>query len=65
MERYEKYKYDKNNLIELKETDTFGDIVTTTCKFEYVFDKNYNWIEQVKYINGEKLYVWKRQITYW
>lgn len=59
------YKYDKNNLIELKETDTFGDIVTTTCKFEYVFDEKNNWIEQVKYINGEKLYVWKRKIVYW
>lgn len=60
-----KYKYDNNNLIELAETDTFGGTVTTNCKFEYVFDENKNWIEQIKYINGEKLYVWKRKINYY
>lgn len=61
-----KYEYDKdNNLIELKETETFEKTVTSTCKFEYVFDENKNWIEQTKYINGEKLYVWKRKIIYY
>ncbi len=35
------------------------------CKFEYTFDDKNNWTEQVKYINGEKLYVWKRKINYY
>lgn len=59
-----KYKYDQNNIIELKETEAFGKTVTKTCKFEYVFDDQKNWIEQTKYVNGEKLYVWKRKIKY-
>ncbi len=60
-----KYKYDNTNLIELSVTETFGETVTTNCKFEYVYDENKNWIEQTKYINGEKLYVWKRKINYY
>jgi hypothetical protein len=59
------YKFNQNNLIELKEIDTFGEIIDTTCKFEYTFDDKNNWTEQVKYINGEKLYVWKRKINYY
>ena len=34
-------------------------------RYHYVFDEKNNWIEQVKYINGVKLYVWKRKIVYW
>lgn len=60
-----KYKYDQNNLIELTVTQTFGETFTATCKFEYVFDEKNNWIEQIKYVNGEKLYVWKRKIEYY
>lgn len=60
-----KYKYDNYNLIMLVETESFEKTVTTNCRFEYIFDENKNWIEQTKYINGEKLYVWKRKINYY
>lgn len=60
-----KYKYDNDNLIELSVTETWGKIKTIICKFEYVFDDKNNWVEQSKIINGEKLYVWKRKITYY
>lgn len=60
--RIENYVYDYKNLTKLIYQEDSRKVV---CKFEYVFDEKNNWIEQVKYINGEKLYVWKRQITYW
>lgn len=60
-----KYKYDQNNIVELIVMSTFGETRTTTCKFEYVFDDKNNWVEQVKYIDGKKLYVWKRKIRYY
>ena len=60
-----KYKYDQNNLVELTLTETFGKTRTTTCKFEYFFDNKKNWVKQVKYIDGKKLYVWKRKIRYY
>jgi hypothetical protein len=59
-----KYKYDEEYIIELIETNTFDKPITNKCSFEYKFDNKSNWIEQSKYINGKKLYVWKRKIIY-
>ncbi|MFD2891141.1 hypothetical protein ACFS5J_03825 [Flavobacterium chuncheonense] len=57
-----KYIYDKENLIELQINEgSFKSV----CRFEYFFDEKKNWIEQTKTVNGEKLYVWKRKITYY
>lgn len=33
--------------------------------FTYKYDKQNNWIEQTKSIDGKKLFIWKRQITYY
>ena len=60
-----KYKYDKENIVELIVTEIFDKPITTKCSFEYKFDDKNNWIEQSKYINGKKLYVWKRKIRYY
>ena len=60
-----KYKYDKENIVELIVTEIFDKPITTKCSFEYKFDDKNNWIEQLKYINGKKLYVWKRKIIYY
>ena len=60
-----KYKYDKENIVELIVTEIFDKPITTKCSFEYKFDDKNNWIEQSKYINGKKLYVWKRKIIYY
>ena len=38
--------------------------ITTQVDFEYVFDNNKNWIEQIKSVNGKKLYIWKRELEY-
>lgn len=35
-----------------------------TIEFDYVFDEQNNWIKQSKSVNGEKLYVWTREIEY-
>ena len=32
--------------------------------FKYVFDKQNNWVKLTKFINGKKLYSWKRKIKY-
>jgi predicted metal-dependent phosphoesterase TrpH len=42
-----------------------GGLVFLAHPFEYKFDDKNNWIEQSKYINGKKLYVWKRKIIYY
>lgn len=34
-------------------------------KFEYKYDDSNNWIEQSKYVNGRKLFIWKREIEYY
>ncbi|WP_320814638.1 hypothetical protein [Flavobacterium sp.] len=60
--RVENYVYDEKNLIGLIYHE---DNKKVECKFEYTFDDKNNWTEQVKYINGEKLYVWKRKINYY
>ena len=60
-----KYKYDKENIVELIVTEIFDKPITTKCSFEYKFDDKNNWIEQSKYINGKKIYVWKRKIIYY
>lgn len=36
----------------------------TEVEFVHEFDENKNWIKQTKSVNGEKLYVWTREITY-
>lgn len=59
-----KYIYKNGYISELKEIDAFDNIVTTICTFEYKFDNKNNWIEQIKAVNGERLYVLKRDIIY-
>ena len=38
---------------------------TSIIEFEYVFDEYGNWIKQLKTINGEKLFIWSREIEYY
>lgn len=60
----------KNNLIEkLYYLDTWGkekdNLKPTIITFKYKFDKQKNWTECVKNVNGKDLYVWKREIKYY
>lgn len=57
-----KYFYDKKGLIE-KVFYVVGD-KKTIIEFEYKFDEENNWIEQLKIINGEPLYLRRRDIKY-
>ena len=59
------FKYVGDILSELVGVIKYEDYRSFTCKFEYTFDDKKNWIEIVKYVNGEKLYVWKRKIIYY
>lgn len=34
-------------------------------QFEYKYDSYNNWIEQSKFVNGKKLFIWKREIEYY
>ena len=57
------YFYDKNgNIIKLIYTEMNK---PTVVEFEYKFDNQNNWIEQIKSIDGEKLFVWTRTIEYY
>lgn len=56
------YFYDKNgNQIKLIYTEKNNPV---TVEFEYEFDSQKNWTKQIKTVNGEKLYVWTREIEY-
>ena len=56
------YFYDKNgNQIKLIYSEKNNPI---TVKFEYEFDSKKNWTKQIKSVNGEKLFVWTREIEY-
>lgn len=33
-------------------------------QFKYKYDDSNNWIEQTKYVDGKKLFIWKREIEY-
>ncbi|MFD2552525.1 hypothetical protein ACFSQP_11950 [Bizionia sediminis] len=57
------YFYNENNyIIKLIFNEKNNPII---IDFEYTFDKQNNWVKQVKSINGEKLFVWKRKIKYY
>lgn len=57
------YVYDKNgNLIKLIYTEKNTSIIV---EFEYEFDSQKNWTKQIKSVNGEKLFVWTREIKYY
>jgi len=56
------YYYDNNgNQIKLIYTKKNNPV---TIEFEYEFDNHKNWTKQIKFVNGEKLYVWTREIEY-
>lgn len=56
------YYYKNNNLVKLISTE---DGKTNVMTFTYKFDKTGNWVEQTKAINGEVLFVRKREIVYY
>lgn len=60
----------KNNLIEkLFYLDTWGkkndNLKANIITFKYKFDKQKNWIECIKNVDGKDLYMWKREIQYY
>ncbi|HRB71511.1 MAG TPA: hypothetical protein PK776_06645 [Flavobacterium sp.] len=56
------YQY-KETLYPIKLTYTINN-TSTVVDFEYVFDQKNNWIEQTKSVNGQKLYIWRRNLEY-
>jgi len=57
------YYYDKNGNIEkLIYTQKNKPI---TVEFEYEFDQQKNWTKQIKSVNGQKLFIWTRDIEYY
>jgi len=61
--RSTEYFYDINgNIIKLIYKEQNKPIIV---EFEYEFDKLNNWTKQIKLINGEKLFIWTREIEYY
>lgn len=61
--RSNEYFYDKDgNIIKLIYTEKNK---STVVEFRYKFDNQNNWTEQIKSVNGEKLFVWTRNIEYY
>lgn len=57
------FYYDKKKLVKTYFYDSYFK-TPSISKFEYVFDHYGNWVEQIKFVNNEKLYLWKRSIKY-
>lgn len=64
-----KYEYQNNHISKLYYLDRFGrenrEIKPTIVIFKYKFDKQKNWIEIIKNVNGKDLYKWVRKIEYY
>jgi len=58
------YSYDENNILPTKLIYS-KEKQKAVVDFEHVFDKQNNWIKQVKSVNGKKLFVWTREIKYY
>lgn len=58
----EEYKYNNNELIGIDYTEEDKKYVIS---FKYKYDKNRNWIEIIKNVDGEDLYKWIREIEYY
>lgn len=56
------YFYNKDNLIKMI---YFEDGESSTSEFEYKFDIQNNWTEQLKIVDGKRLYIRKREIEYY
>lgn len=64
----QKYKY-KNDVISdlIYEEESFETkkMVKHIISYSYKYDKNKNWIEIIKTVDGKDLYTWKREIEYY
>ena len=61
--RSSEYVYDKaGNIVKLIYTENKKSVIV---KFEYEFDKQNNWTKQIKSLDGKKLFVWTREISYY
>ena len=63
------FEYNNDLIAKLYYLDTWGkekkDIKPTLITFKYKFDKNNNWTECIKNVDGKDLYLWKREIKYY
>lgn len=57
------YIYNNGNLVKMIYTEDKS--WTSISEFEYKFDSHNNWIEQVKIVDGRRLYIRKRDIKYY
>ncbi|MBB5332052.1 hypothetical protein [Chryseobacterium koreense] len=60
---------DKNQIQKLYYIDSWGkkneELVPNNVLFKYKYDQHNNWIECIKNVNGQDLYLWKREIKYY
>ncbi|MPT33020.1 MAG: hypothetical protein E2600_15420 [Chryseobacterium sp.] len=64
-----KFEYKDNYIMKLFYLDKFGredeQVEPTIVTFKYKFDKQKNWTEVIKNVNGRDLYKWIRKIEYY
>lgn len=64
-----RFEYTGNYITKLYYLDKFGqedkEIEPTVITFKYIFDKQKNWKEIIKNVDGKDLYLWTRQIEYY
>lgn len=63
-----KYKYDGDKIIKLtysEESSETKKMIAHNISFSYTYDKNNNWIEILKTVDGRDLYKWIREIEYY
>lgn len=64
-----RFEYKDNYINKLFYLDKFGredkEVESTVILFKYKFDKQKNWTEVIKNVNGKDLYKWMREIIYY
>ncbi|WP_344827678.1 hypothetical protein [Chryseobacterium ginsenosidimutans] len=64
-----KFEYKNNHIVKLFYLDKFGredkQVEPTVIIFKYKFDKQKNWTEVIKNVDGKDLYKWIREIKYY
>jgi len=64
-----RFEYKNNYITKLFYLDKFGhedeQIEPTVITFKYIFDKQKNWKEVIKNVDGKDLYKWVREIEYY
>ncbi|MBF4985107.1 hypothetical protein FNJ87_12440, partial [Nonlabens mediterrranea] len=62
------YSYNRQNdviSIQLVRNDELKGISKNKIDFKFKYDSHGNWVQQIKSVNGQPLFIWHRKIEYY